>query len=284
MARATIFGGQVAVTVIVAAMEEELAPLRTHLTGRTSGYLPGVRLTLGRLGRTPVALVVTGDGARNARGGLSRVLGDLPVSRVIVAGVSGGLTSDLEVAGLVLGDRLVDARDGSVRLADEALVAAAARACHARRGVVVTAPRIADTADEKARVREVARVACGGGVAPIAVDLESSVFVDEAVRAGVPSLVLRAISDTADESVPALLNRSRDEGGAIRRSRVALGLLGDPRPLLRLLELRQRVGACARELARALALVVAALEPTSAPLEPRAGADARLEGVVGTGA
>jgi nucleoside phosphorylase len=280
MARSKISGGQLAVTVIVAAMEEELAPLRTLLTGRTSGYLPGVRLTLGRLGHTAVALAVTGDGARNARGGLSRVLDDLPVSRVIVAGVSGAATPDLEVSGLVLGDRIVDARDGSVRLADESLAAAAARACHARRGVVVTAPRLADSADEKARVREVARLACGAAAGPIAVDLESSVFVDEAERAGLPSLVLRAISDAAHESLPALLNRSRDEGGSIRRTRVALGLLGDLRPLPRLLALRQRVSGCARGLARAVALVVTALEP--AHVETRAETRPPFEGAVRT--
>jgi adenosylhomocysteine nucleosidase len=282
MSRSTIFAGQLKVTLVVAAMDEEVAPLRARLSGRTSGYLPGVRLTLGRLGRTPVALAVTGDGARNARGGLSRVLCDLPVSRVIVAGVSGGVTPDAEVGLLVLGDRIVDAHDGSVRLADESLVAAAARACHARRGVAVTAPRIADTTAEKARLREVAKLTCDGEAGPVAVDVESSFFVDEATRAGLPSLVLRAISDTADEPLPALLNRCRDEGGSIRRSRVALGLLGDPRPLAQLLVLRKRVSACALGLARALALVIAALEPADAAVETRAEAGARIAGVVGT--
>jgi adenosylhomocysteine nucleosidase len=266
MSRSTIFGAQLAVTAIVAAMDEELAPLRARMTAKTSGYLPGVRLTVGRLEGAPVALGVTGDGARNARGGLARLVSNLPVSRVIVAGVSGGVTPDLGVASLVLGDRVVHSRDGSVRVADEALLGAASRACHVGRGVVVTAPRIADSAEEKAGVREVASLACGGAETPTAVDLESSFFVDEALRAGLPWLVLRAISDTADESLPALLNRSRDEGGAIRRGQVALGLLGDPRVLARLLVLRQRVSSCARGLAQTIALIVAALEPADLSL------------------
>jgi adenosylhomocysteine nucleosidase len=278
MSRPTVSGHPLAPTAIVAAMEEEVAPLRARLSDRTSGNLPGVRLTLGRLGRTPVALAVTGDGARNARAGLARLIAHLRVNRVIVIGVSGGATPDVEVASLVLGDRVVDATDASVRSPDGALAAVALSACHARRGVVVTAPRIADSAEEKARLREVARRACDDAATPIAVDLESSVFVDEATRAGIPSLVLRAISDTASESVPALLNRCRDEGGAIRRSRVALGLLGDPRSLGHLLVLGQRVSACARGLSRAVALVVAALEPGDHPLAMASGPSPQVAG------
>jgi len=282
MSRPTAFHGQPALTAIVAAMNEELAPLRTLLASRTSGYLPGVPLTFGHIGSAPVALLCTGDGARNARRGLANMLGQLPVSRVIVAGVSGGVTPDLGVGSLVLGERVVDAVDESVRRADQALAEVAARACHAPRGIVVTAPRIADCPKDKERLREIAALTCGEGATPIAVDLESAVFVDEATRAGVPSIVVRAISDPAGESLPAILNRSRDEGGAIRRSRVLLGLLGDPRPLPRLLMLRQRVSACARELARAVALIVAALEPASLPVPAARGANERLDVVVGT--
>jgi nucleoside phosphorylase len=283
MSRQTVLDGQPALTAIVAAMPEELAPLRTLLAGRTSGYLPGVPLTFGRIGSAPVALLCTGDGARNARRGLANMLGQLPVSRVIVAGVSGGVTPDLGVGSLVLGERVVDAGDGSVRRADATLAEAAARACHAQRGIVVTAHRIADCPRDKERLRAIAALTCGGeGATPIAVDLESSVFVDETARAGVPSIVVRAISDAAGESLPAILNRSRDEGGAIRRSRVLLGLLGDPRPLPRLLLLRQRVSACARELARAVALIVAALEPSSLPVPAGGGPEKRIDVVVGT--
>jgi hypothetical protein len=46
---------------IVAAMPEEIAPLRA-------------RLDRGRLGGQEVEIVVTGDGARNARAGANRTL------------------------------------------------------------------------------------------------------------------------------------------------------------------------------------------------------------------
>src|SRR5262249_2318374 len=119
MSQPTVFGGPIALTAIVAALDEELAPLRALLSVRTTGYLPGLRLTVGRRGGAPVALAVTGDGASNAREGFAKLVAHLPVSRIIVSGVSGALTSGVGVASLVLGERVVDAHDGSVRLADE---------------------------------------------------------------------------------------------------------------------------------------------------------------------
>ncbi|HVU51714.1 MAG TPA: hypothetical protein VHL80_13555 [Polyangia bacterium] len=282
MSRPKIVAGQAALTAIVAAMDEEVAPLRERLVARASGSLCGRPLAFGRLGSAPVVLLVTGEGARNARGGLTSLLAQFPVSRILVAGVSGGLTPDVDVGSLVIGGRVVDVLDGSVRGADEALVEAALRACHAPRGVLVTAPRIADSAEEKERLREAATRACGGAAAPSAVDLESSIFADVAAGAGVPWVALRAISDTAGESVPALLNRSRDEGGAIRRSRVVLGLLGDPRPLGRLLVLRRRVSTCALGLARAVAQLVESLEPGDLPVTAGDGASSGRAAAVGT--
>ena len=257
-------------TAIVAAMAEELAPLRARLVGVTSTRADGLALDVGRLGAAPVVLAVTGDGARHARHALPALLARHAAARVIVVGVAGAATPDLGAGALVAGERVVDARDGAVARSDAALVELAVRA-GARRGVAVTAERIADTADEKRRLRALAAAACpeaAGG--PVTVDLESALFAAEARRAGLPVLVLRAVSDTADEPLPALLNRSRDEGGAVRRGRVALGLLADPRPLRQLLALRERVAAGARELARATTLVVEALAhaaPSRRPAE-----------------
>ena len=184
-----------------------------------------------------------------------------------MVGVAGGLSTDLDIGALVAADRVINEPDGAVRPADGALVVAAASACGARRGVAVTASRIADSADEKRRLLALATTAGGestlvaDGGAPLAavVDLESAGFAAIAGQAGVPWLVLRAVSDTAADSIPPLLNRSRDDGGAVRRGRVAWGLLTNPRALLPLLALRERVRACAGHLARAVERTVSAL-------------------------
>jgi len=256
-------GRERALTAIVAALDDEVAPLRARLVGQRAAAATGARVTLGALGAAPVALAVTGDGERNARRGLAAVLAALPVRRVIVIGVAGGLTAGLDVEALLVVERVIDETDGSLHAADAALTEAAARISGARRGVAVTAVRIADTADEKRRLFALAgaRLAADGDASnlPLVVDLESSVFAAVAGRAGVPWMCLRAVSDPAAESVPALLNRSRDVGGAVRRSRVVVGLLSRPGDLRRLLALRDRVRACASRLARAAALTVEAL-------------------------
>jgi len=261
-------------TAIVAAMPEEVAPLRARLAGTRRLPVPGsagaAEIFGGYLDGVSVALAVTGDGARNARQGIAALLGHVEVKRLIALGVAGALSRDLTEGALVVGEQVMleGGGPGTVLRADEALVESAARATGARRGVVMTAERIADTAAEKRRLLElvVARSANaplpGGraGDTCAVVDLESAGYIGAAAQAGIPWVVLRAVSDTANEELPALLNRSRDEGGAVRRGSVVRGLLGDPGLLPALLGLRRRVQMGAGVLSRAIAALLAVSE------------------------
>ncbi len=232
---------------IVAAMPEELAPLRARLSGpiRTQPTpLRSLVVERGRLGGHDVALAATGDGARNAREGVAALLDASGARALVVIGVSGALSPELATADLIVASRVTD-EEGCVREADAESVAAATRATGGRAAVIVSARRIADSVDEK---RRLARQA-GGGLA--VVDLESASYVAAADGAGIPWIVLRAVSDSAGEALPALLNRSLDAGGAVSRGRVLRGLLGDPGALPLLLTLRKRVAECALVLARA---------------------------------
>ncbi|HTA19349.1 MAG TPA: hypothetical protein VK989_08660, partial [Polyangia bacterium] len=99
-------------TGIVAAMEEEIAPLRARLVGgrRVAVNVDAAQVTvgnLGSLGGPRVALVVTGDGAGNARRGLSAFLSVVPPQRIIVLGVAGGLSASLGAGALVVGAHVV---------------------------------------------------------------------------------------------------------------------------------------------------------------------------------
>ena len=261
--RAAGFAEGELLTAIVAAMEEEVAPVRARLVGHHRVAGRGVDLTVGRLAGAPVALVVTGDGERNARRGAESLLAALPLRRMLVVGVAGGLSASLGVGELVICEHVLDEAGGALHGADRALVGLAETTGAGRRGVAITATRIADSADDKARLLALsAAPATSRGrspALPAVVDLESAAFATVAARANVPWLVLRAVSDTSTESIPALLNRSRDAGGAVRRGRVVAGLLTSPLTLLPLLGLRGRVRTCAERLA-------AALEPTLAAL------------------
>jgi adenosylhomocysteine nucleosidase len=261
-------------------MAEEVAVLRSRLTEARPRRLGDRELVEGRLEDTPVVLLVTGDGARNARQGLSSLLaaseGDRTIARLIVVGIAGALSPHLRPAELVVAERVVHAGLGLGASgagggggrpglwSDGAWVARVARRAGAEPAVVVTAGRIADSVAEKQRLRELASEAgatAAGAAAAAVVDLESAIHAELAAEAGIPWLVLRAVSDTASEALPELLNRARDDGGAVRRGQVLRGLLGNPRALPRLLALRGRLGQCAERLGQAISREVLAGPP-----------------------
>jgi adenosylhomocysteine nucleosidase len=232
------------VVAIVAAMPEEVAPLRARMGATVRSQRGGLVIERGEIAGRPVALGVTGDGARNARSGAEALLAGSGARALLVLGVSGALSPELATADLIVASRVTE-EDGRALDADPAQVAEAARATGGRQAVVMSARKIADTADEKRRLA--ARAGAGLAVC----DLESASYVAAAGTAGIPWMVLRAISDTAGETLPPLLNRSMDAGGAVSRGRVLRGLISDPGALPLLLTLRRRVGQCAEVLARA---------------------------------
>ncbi|HEY8923232.1 MAG TPA: hypothetical protein VIU64_02555 [Polyangia bacterium] len=263
-------------TAIVAAMPEEMAPLRARLAAarRLSRRSSG-EIVAGELDGASVVLAVTGTGALNARVGIAALLAAVAVERLIVIGAAGALSGDLPVGVLVVAELVLHAQEGEsegdalVERADARLVEVVARATGARRGISLTTGRLADTAFEKRRLLGLtvaATVAAeprlAGSAAPAVVDLESAIYAAAARGAGVPWVVLRAVSDVAGEELPSLLNGSRDHGGAIRRGRVARGLLARPRLLPQLvpalLALRARVLGCARALDGAVTEVLKA--------------------------
>lgn len=265
----------------MAALPEEVVPLLGRLSGpepagpprrRPAGERPWI--VRGRLAGRELALIVTGDGAGNAGPGLRRALRVVEPGRLVVIGVGGGLAPELAPGSLVVGRRVVDA-GGRVLVADPELVEAARDALrrNAREGVVATLARLADTPARKAALRSGGRF--GGGAAetlrPDVADLESAVYAAEARAAGLPWVVLRAVSDAAWESLPAYLERSRDGRGGVRRSRVLAHALLRPWTFPDLLRLRGRVRVAAARLADAVESTVAVVPatPGAAAGEPR---------------
>lgn len=220
---------------IVAAMPEEVAPLRARLVG-------------GRLAGHEVVIEVTGDGAHNARTGAEALLARRKFDTLLVLGVSGALTPALRTADLIVGARVRD-EEGRAHDASGAQVTALAQATGGQPALIMSARKIADTVEEKARLSRLASLEADGR--PAVVDLESAAYVAAASAAHVPWIVLRAVSDTAGEALPGILNRSADSSGSVNRGRVLRGLFSDPGALPQLLALRKRVGQCADVLARA---------------------------------
>ena len=243
---------------MVTALREELAPLlaRSRVDGTVrAGRGRFYRL---RLGTLAVFAGWTGDGARCAAEGLQDLLSRLPVDALLLAGVAGGLSPELEPGALVIAREVRDA-GGAAPPPDPGWVERALDAVPATAGTLLTARRIAATAERKVELRR--RL---GGAAPAAVDLETAAWARAAAAHGVPYLAVRAVSDTAAETLPLDFERWRDRRGRVRRGGVALHALLHPGVIGALLGLRRRVRLCAERLADA-ALDLLVCSPRRAP-------------------
>ncbi len=169
------------------------------------------------------------------------------MSRLLAVGSAAGLSPDLKPADLIMARQVISA-DGSLREAPEASDSAA-RAAGARLGTVVTVDDLVLTSDEKRRVRE--------SVVPLedasVLDLESAYFVAAAEDAGVPWVVIRAVLDTASETLPDFLHDCSGPGGEIQRPAVLRHAARHPRVIPDLLRMRSRIDLCGRALAEAVA-------------------------------
>jgi adenosylhomocysteine nucleosidase len=239
--------------LVLAALPEEIGPLRAKLAD--ARRLPGEReIWQGWLAGRQVALVVTGDGERNARAGAAAAFLRTRPRIAIAIGVSGGLSPGL-VAGDLLVGHTVMREEGQAWQAPPSLLLASARLAGARPAALISTLRLAATRADKRRLAAAAAQHAPGLAA--AVDLESAAVVAAATTWGVPWLILRAVSDGPGEELPSMLNDCLDDGGAIRRGRLAVRLFQQPSVLPRLLSLRQRVRACADTLAVATTTLLA---------------------------
>jgi adenosylhomocysteine nucleosidase len=241
----------VGMIAIVAAMPEELAPLRARVRAARALHFPDkntVDVVSADLRGKAVALAVTGDGERNARRGAAALESMIALQRLIVVGIAGAASDDLSPGALIVAVE-VGHEGGASWRADPSCVAEAVRV-GARPARLVSARRLADTPAAK-------RSLAGASGGSVAIDLESASYVEAAERAGVPWTVLRVISDAAHEALPPLLNQSRDAGGSVRRGAVALGLATNWRALPVLMRLRARLQEASVKLADAVEQLVA---------------------------
>ena len=228
---------------VVGALAEELAVLRSRSEIRRSFHWAGCRIDLARLGKTPLILAHTGEGRIRASSGMASILEGFPVGRVIIVGVSGGLSPELPPGGLMVADRVMDG-EVCAPAPDQGWSHRAVDVARVRRGTVVTTSRVLCGPDDK----RAAWNACGGS-GPAAVDLESAAYARAASARGVPYLVVRAISDAAWERLPLDFNLCRRADGRIDRWAVALHAVKHPSTIRGLLRLKRRVAECAAHLA-----------------------------------
>lgn len=206
---------------VIGAMESEVAQLRGALQNTETTDCCGLTFHSGTLGNRRVVLVRCGVGKVNAARCAQMLIDRFAVDYIVNTGIAGGVGAGLAVADVVVGAELVqhdfDAvafgyargnicdpthRDApSVFRGDAELIAAFRAAAETlidparvKTGRIATGDLFVASAEAKRDIAET--------FGAVAAEMEGGAIAQVASMAGVPFIVLRAISDLADGSSP----------------------------------------------------------------------------------
>ena len=214
---------------VIAALEQELAPLRKRLGARNAGSETGLRLCQAELPGTPLLLAQTGMGPTRSREVAATLVERYHPKAILSIGLAGALREDLRAGDLVIASLVHDVReeregeplaisDGLAcdpRLVELAVAAARQRGLDFHVGSSLSVRQMVDNPQMKRRL---------GCDLPVAiVEMESYWVGCVASQHGIPFLAMRAISDEAGERLPEFQGVVDAEG--VVRALPALSLL-----------------------------------------------------------
>ncbi|CAM3963471.1 5'-methylthioadenosine/adenosylhomocysteine nucleosidase [Deinococcus frigens] len=197
---------------IIGAMDEEIELLLGDLQGRQDLSYPGATLHRGQLDGVSVLLTRGGIGKVNAALTTAHLLA-AGATRIIFTGVAGGVHPDLRVGDIVISTDCVQhdvdvtalgyelgtvPGEAPAWAADELLRAMAVEAANEVPGVRVTQGRVASgdqfiaSSEGVRRLQTTFDAACA--------EMEGAAVAQVCAKAGVPFVVIRSVSDTADGS------------------------------------------------------------------------------------
>ncbi len=192
---------------IMGAMPEEVDQLCARLSDVRVEDYGGVRYHCGSLAGRQVTVCCAGMGKANAAATTQVLISRYGAEKIVFSGVAGNMTSKIGIGDVVIGgtvlyhDADMDMLDQNPPYLDEypgdpALIAAAEAAC-AEAGVkaivgrIATGDRFVGDTGTKRRIE----AACH----PDCVEMEGAAVSQIAAKNGVPCVILRAMSDNADE-------------------------------------------------------------------------------------
>jgi adenosylhomocysteine nucleosidase len=187
-----------------------------------------------------IHLVVTGIGQRNAETVVRNALARFSPKLVLSCGFAGALQPALQ-SGAVLFEA-----DDAFPLIDS-LHAAGARPARFH-----CATRIVGTANDKRALRQ--------QTGADAVEMESAAIRRLCADAGIPSATVRAISDTADETLPLDFNQYLDDMNRLRFAKMAAAIILSPARLRASMRLQRQSQQAALNLADVLVRVTGAAD------------------------
>lgn len=193
---------------IMGAMPDEVDQLCARLSNVHIELYGGVEYHLGMLGNKQVVVCCAGMGKANAAATTQVLITKFGAQRIIFSGIAGNMTSKIGIGDVVVGKTVVyhDAQDDMISQSapftatysgDETLVNAAMEACKTV-GVTAIAGKIA-TGDQFVG-DSATKNAIANKVAPDCVEMEGAAVSQIAAKNQIPCVILRAMSDNADEA------------------------------------------------------------------------------------
>jgi adenosylhomocysteine nucleosidase len=218
---------------IIAAMEREVRPLIRNWNVRTIEHAGRrYRLYENVSEKRSAALICGGIGAEAARRATEAIICEVSPTRVISVGFAGALDPSLKVGDVLEPRTVIDAAD-SARTAIES-----------GEGVLVTSATVVSK-DQKARLAK--------SYSAIAVDMEAAAVAQGAEARGVEFAAVKAISDAADFSMPARMDRFVAADGTFRSAKLASHVALRPWLWRRTIKLARNSARASRALCEALA-------------------------------
>ena len=193
---------------IMGAMPDEVDQLCARLENVTVEPYGGVEYHKGTLAGKQVVVCCAGMGKANAAATTQVLITKFGAQRIIFSGIAGNMTAKIGIGDVVVGKTVIyhDAQDDMITQSapftaeypgDEEMVKAAMAACE-EVGVKAIAGKIA-TGDQFVG-DSATKNAIAAKVNPDCVEMEGAAVAQIAAKNNVPCVVLRAMSDNADEA------------------------------------------------------------------------------------
>ena len=203
---------------VIGALDKEVADLVASLARPEPHVTAGLTVYTGLLGDVSVATCTAGMGTVNVAAAAQVLVSTFGAQALVLSGIAGNLNPQLGIGDVVVGQRL-EYLDTDVSLlaesaphlesfeSDATLARLALRACKevgvdAIAGTIATGNRFVS---DPARAREI--VAATGADC---VEMEGAAVAHVAAKNGIPSLVIRAMSDNCDEDYETFVTRELD--------------------------------------------------------------------------
>ena len=177
------------ITAIMGAMPDEVEQLCALLDGVTVEPYAGVVYHRGLLGEKPVVVCCAGMGKANAAATVQVLVTRFGADRIIFSGIAGNMTDKVVIAQSA---PFTACYEGDAELVKAAMDACSELGVKAIAGTIATGDQFVGDSATKAAIAE--------KVHPDCVEMEGAAVSQIAAKNGVPCVILRAMSDNADEA------------------------------------------------------------------------------------